>query len=217
MRARVSGRRGAYGVGRRPQSPLLLAGAWVGCLALLCATSMAGYFVYHEEFNGFSGEVTRVCNWQRWFDLVFSTCFRTGWSLGVAALVWLGLTSADKPRVALDWTSDQPRGVAPPGRWPSQGGPVTAFLGASAWTPVARLTFGVYLTHIMVVRLLYGSVAKRFDYTDYLGIYLLTANYCLALLAALALYMLVEKPCTNLVMLCLAPPRRPSGQERGGA
>jgi hypothetical protein len=43
--------------------------------------------------------VTRVCNWPRWFDLVFSTCFRTGWSLGVAALVWLGLTSADKPKV----------------------------------------------------------------------------------------------------------------------
>ena len=42
---------------RRIQSPLLLAGAWAGCLALLCATSMAGYFVYHEEFNGFSGEV----------------------------------------------------------------------------------------------------------------------------------------------------------------
>ena len=53
-------------------------------------------------------------------------------------------------QVALDWTSDQLRGVAPPGRWASQGGPVTAFLGASAWTPVARLTFGVYLTHVMV-------------------------------------------------------------------
>jgi hypothetical protein len=48
------------------------------------------------------------------------------------------------------------------------------------------------------------------------GADLLTANYCLALLAALALYMLVEKPCTNLVMLCLAPPRRPSGQARSG-
>ena len=59
----------------------------------------------------------------------------------------------------------------------------------------------------MVFRLNYNSTQKPFDYTDYLGIYLLTANYTLALLASLFLYMLVEKPFANLSMLLLAPPR----------
>jgi peptidoglycan/LPS O-acetylase OafA/YrhL len=48
----------------------------------------------------------------------------------------------------------------------SQGGPIVAVLSVSFWTPIARLTFGVYLTHIMVIRLLYNSTAKEFDYND---------------------------------------------------
>eukprot|EP01043_Picozoa_sp_COSAG02_P007789 COSAG02_NODE_239_length_27693_cov_31.385700_14_plen_93_part_00 len=48
----------------------------------------------------------------------------------------------------------------------SQGGPIVAVLSVSFWTPIARLTFGVYLTHIMIIRLLFNSTEKEFDYND---------------------------------------------------
>ena len=48
----------------------------------------------------------------------------------------------------------------------SQGGPVVAVLSLNFWTPIARLTFGVYLTHIMIIRLLYNSTERQFNYND---------------------------------------------------
>ena len=50
-----------------------------------------------------------------------------------------------------------------------QGGPIIAALSVSFWTPIARLTFGVYLTHIMLIRLLYNTTERSFNYEDYLG------------------------------------------------
>ena len=84
-----------------------------------------------------------------------------------------------------------------------------ALYGDCWWPQVSRLTFGVYLTHFMCVRLNYYSVQQKFDYTDYLGAYFMTANYTLALVLSFALYMLVEKPFANLIMILFAPPRRP--------
>merc|ERR1712093_808624 len=89
-----------------------------------------------------------------------------------------------------------------------QGGPIIAALSVSFWTPIARLTFGVYLTHIMLIRLLYNTTERSFNYEDYLGATMTTSNYVLSLLCSFAVYMLVEKPCANLVMMLLAPPRR---------
>jgi hypothetical protein len=44
-----------------------------------------------------------------------------------------------------------------------------ALYGDCWWPQVSRLTFGVYLTHVMCVRLNYYSVQQSFNYTDYLG------------------------------------------------
>jgi peptidoglycan/LPS O-acetylase OafA/YrhL len=178
---------------RLPGTPAVVL-AWAAVLAVMFCTSAAAFFITHEEYGPVTqdgGGPQAVCNWSRAGDLFFSVFFRTAWCSAVAAMVWLGLTGREQPyRVG-------------------QGGPITAFLGASFWTPVSRLTFGVYLTHVMVFRLVYNSMQKPFDYTDYLGAYLLTANYTLALVASLALYMLVEKPFANLVMMLTMPPRRP--------
>jgi peptidoglycan/LPS O-acetylase OafA/YrhL len=71
-----------------------------------------------------------------------------------------------------------------------------------------RFPTGVYLTHIMIIRMLYYSVQKQFDYDDYTGAWIFTANYCLALLSSFGVYTLVEKPFANLTMMLLAPPRK---------
>ena len=47
-----------------------------------------------------------------------------------------------------------------------------------------------------------------FDYDDYTGAWIFTANYCLALLSSFGVYTLVEKPFANLTMMLLAPPRK---------
>ena len=79
----------------------------------------------------------QVCAWSPAWDLLFSSFYRTTWCISLGMLAWAALAG--------------------------QAGPIAAVLGSSFWTPIARLTFGVYLCHIMVVRLLYYSVAKPFD------------------------------------------------------
>lgn len=72
------------------------------------------------------------------------------WAIGVAWIVWASMAE--------------------------QGGPIGAFLGSSFWQPIKNLTFGVYLCHIMIIDLLYYSMGKDFDYTDYFGAYIFTAK-----------------------------------------
>ena len=89
-----------------------------------------------------------------------------------------------------------------------QGGPIGAMLGSSLWWPAKNLTFGVYLTHIMVVAYLYNSLDKSFDFTVTLASYIFVANYTLAVCAALALWFLVEKPFANLMPMILPGRKR---------
>lgn len=116
------------------------------------------------------------------WDMVFSVGFRMWWAMGVAWIVWASMAE--------------------------QGGPIGAFLGSNFWQPIKNLTFGVYLCHIMIIDLLYYSMGKSFDYTDYFGAYIFTANYTLACAGAGALWFLVEKPFANLVPMLLMPRRK---------
>merc|ERR1712072_1528511 len=103
--------------------------------------------------------------------------FRTWWCMGVAFICWAALAD--------------------------QGSPIGWILGMHFWTPISRLTFGVYMVHVMVIRLHYNTIEKPFDYTDYTGAYIFTSNYTLSLAGALFMYLLVEKPMANLEMLLL--------------
>eukprot|EP01047_Picozoa_sp_COSAG01_P011951 COSAG01_NODE_529_length_15890_cov_548.099994_18_plen_104_part_00 len=88
-----------------------------------------------------------------------------------------------------------------------QGGPIGKLLGSSFWQPAKNLTFGVYLTHIMVIDFLYDSMNKSFDVTVQLAAYIFVANYVLAVAAAMMLWFLVEKPFANLMPMLLFPRR----------
>eukprot|EP01051_Picozoa_sp_SAG22_P013353 SAG22_NODE_1483_length_4324_cov_14.395266_5_plen_145_part_00 len=114
-------------------------------------------------------------------DLFFSVTFRMWWAVAIAFIVWASMAE--------------------------QGGPIGALLGSSFWQPAKNLTFGVYLTHIMVVAFLYNSLDKSFDFTVTLASYIFVANYTLAVCAALALWFLVEKPFANLMPMILFPRR----------
>ena len=163
----------------------------------------SGEQTYHPEDGGppstYMGS-KQVCAWSPAWDLLFSSFYRTTWCISLGMLAWAALAG--------------------------QAGPIAAVLGSSFWTPIARLTFGVYLCHIMVVRLLYYSVAKPFDCKathrvilllctfaavltakalladeDYTGAAIFTSNYTLSLLSSFGVYVLVEKPFANLVMM----------------
>ena len=210
--------------------PAVLAVFWAVLLVLFVYSSVGSWENTYEKYgpktnchhcdhcnNGGPGQhcdhymgSTTTCAWSPTWDLLFSSFFRTAWCVSMGMLLWLALAG--------------------------QGGPIIAALSVSFWTPIARLTFGVYLTHIMLIRLLYNTTERSFNYEDYLGAWtsrltieslalrkvcgcagatMTTSNYVLSLLCSFAVYMLVEKPCANLVMMLLAPPRRRRPTEAG--
>ena len=76
--------------------------------------------------------------------------------------------------------------------------PAAAFLSARAWSPLARLTYGAYLVHPIVVKVLAGAATSnyRWSYVDLFSRFALNVTLAYAL-AALA-FLLVEKPFMNL-------------------
>ena len=99
-------------------------------------------------------------------------------------------------------------------------------MGSSFWQPIKNLTFGVYLGHIMVIDLLYYSMGpahapppqryplsaygcacdatgRAFDYDNFFGAYIFTANYTLACAGAAALWFLVCVPRSPELSLSL--------------
>ena len=143
--------------------PAVLAVFWAVLLVLFVYSSVGSWENTYEKYgpktnchhcdhcnNGGPGQhcdhymgSTTTCAWSPTWDLLFSSFFRTAWCVSMGMLLWLALAG--------------------------QGGPIIAALSVSFWTPIARLTFGVYLTHIMLIRLLYNTTERSFNYEDYLG------------------------------------------------
>lgn len=76
--------------------------------------------------------------------------------------------------------------------------PIASFLGAGFWAPLARLTYGAYLTHPIVIKLLAGTSTEFYNwsYVDLTSRWLL--NSILAYVLAAGAFLLVEKPFMNL-------------------
>uniref|UniRef100_A0A7S2MU52 Acyltransferase 3 domain-containing protein n=1 Tax=Haptolina brevifila TaxID=156173 RepID=A0A7S2MU52_9EUKA len=77
-------------------------------------------------------------------------------------------------------------------------GSISAFLSAGLWAPLARLTYGAYLTHPIVIKVLSGAATAFYDwsYVDLTSRWLL--NSLLAYALAAGAFLLVEKPFMNL-------------------
>ena len=78
------------------------------------------------------------------------------------------------------------------------GGIINSFLSWRFWVPLSRLTFMAYLTHSIVLSLMYGTMRVPFIYTDWFLILLFSATVILSYLLALVIAVFVEFPLSNV-------------------
>jgi len=72
------------------------------------------------------------------------------------------------------------------------------FLAHSFWTPFARLTYGAYLVHPLVIKLAAGRALQFYTF-DSLGLaYRLVGNCTAAYCGSVLLWVLVERPCMTI-------------------
>ena len=78
------------------------------------------------------------------------------------------------------------------------GGIINSILSWSFWVPLSRLTFMAYLSHPIVLDLMYGTLRFEFMYTDWVTTLLFSAAVLLTYSLALALAVVVEFPLANV-------------------
>jgi peptidoglycan/LPS O-acetylase OafA/YrhL len=75
---------------------------------------------------------------------------------------------------------------------------VNGFLAHPWWTPLARLTYGAYLVHPMVIKLAAGTSNQFYNF-DTMGLmYRWVGNCIMAYLGSVALWVLVERPAMTM-------------------
>lgn len=89
---------------------------------------------------------------------------------------------------------------------------VNGFLSHRFWTPFARLTYGAYLTHPMVIKLSAGTSTQFYTFSGLDLFYRFGGNCILAFSGAVLLWALVERPAMTLTSAALKKPR--AGHER---
>jgi len=87
------------------------------------------------------------------------------------------------------------------------GGVYKHFFSLSFWDPFAKLTYGAYLIHPVVIRVFYFSQPMPNSYTDINIAYWFIGNMVFAYILAALAYCLTEKPFMNLEIL-LFPRKR---------
>eukprot|EP00930_Biecheleria_cincta_P002044 TRINITY_DN103101_c0_g1_i1.p1 TRINITY_DN103101_c0_g1~~TRINITY_DN103101_c0_g1_i1.p1 ORF type:complete len:648 (+),score=77.67 TRINITY_DN103101_c0_g1_i1:44-1987(+) len=75
---------------------------------------------------------------------------------------------------------------------------IDACLSHSFWTPFARLTYGAYLMHPLVIKLSAGRAYQYYDFGSMELFYRLLGNTVFAYSGSLFLYVLAEKPMMTL-------------------
>jgi len=83
---------------------------------------------------------------------------------------------------------------------------VNGILSHPYWTPFARLTYGAYLVHPMVIKLASGRALQYLTFNCWDMIYRTCGNVIMAYGGSVVLWVLVERPC----MTMFAPARKAS-------
>ena len=78
------------------------------------------------------------------------------------------------------------------------GGIINSFLSWGFWVPLSRLTFMAYLSHPIVLSLMYATMRFRFIYTDWFLVVLFSAAVVLSYSLGLVLAVVVEYPLANV-------------------
>jgi peptidoglycan/LPS O-acetylase OafA/YrhL len=81
---------------------------------------------------------------------------------------------------------------------------INSFMSHPIWTPLARLTYGAYLVHPLVIKLVAARSLQYYTFSGMDIIYRATGNIIFAYSGSVLLWVLVERPC----MTIFAPPRK---------
>jgi peptidoglycan/LPS O-acetylase OafA/YrhL len=73
-----------------------------------------------------------------------------------------------------------------------------AFLSHQFWTPLARLSYGAYLCHPLVIAFAVGNATQFYTFGTMDLIYRFCGNSVLSFLGSLVLWALVERPCMTI-------------------
>jgi len=101
------------------------------------------------------------------------------------------------------------------------GGPVNTFLSWSFWTPLAKLSYCIYLVHMSVMNYFGSIVPFTMHFTHALAVYWVLAMLCFSVFVAYILSVLVELPAVHLEKLAfgylgIVPMQKPKRKEANG-
>lgn len=85
-----------------------------------------------------------------------------------------------------------------------------SIMSHSIWTPLARLTYGAYLMHPLVIKLIAANETQYYTFSALDLSYRTLLNAVLAFFGAAALWSLVERPMMSLTSLAI---KKPSGRQ----
>jgi len=87
---------------------------------------------------------------------------------------------------------------------------VNGFLAHPYWTPLARLTYGAYLVHPLVIKLAAGRALQFYTFNSWDMAYRWSGNTIMAFSGSVLLWCLVERPCMTL----FSPARKSQTQQK---
>merc|ERR1712151_719418 len=90
---------------------------------------------------------------------------------------------------------------------------VNGFLAHRMWTPLARLTYGAYLCHPIVIKMTAGNATQYYNFSGMDLFYRWFGNSTLAYGGALLLWCLVERPMMTFTSMLLKT-KKPAAQPK---
>merc|ERR1719502_987522 len=90
---------------------------------------------------------------------------------------------------------------------------LNGFLSHPCWTPLARLTYGAYLVHPLVIKLSAGNAMQFYTFNSMDLLYRFTGNALLTTMGSVALWALCERPC----MTIFSPSKKGKNGKRNSA
>ena len=149
---------------------------WLKQLMYMGLWTIAVYLCTVPTLFGTYGEYSNTYHFTDFENITFLMFSGLAWSIGLAIIIYICNTG--------------------------YGGVFDGFLSWPGWDPIARLTFGVFLIHQMVIFYIFGTLPSSLKYKDLvfvmISVFTLVISYSLSAVAALC----VELPIANIISLC---------------
>ena len=151
-------------------------GNWLKQLMFMVLLTMAIYLCTIPTLFGTYGEYSRTHHFSDFENVTFLMFTGLAFSIGLSIIIYICNTG--------------------------YGGMFSSFLSWPGWDPMARLTFGVFLIHQMVIFYILGTLQSSLKYTDpvfvMISVFTLVMSYIISAVMAVC----VELPIANVVSLC---------------